>query len=264
MLYLIVLSLLPLLILSFLLGYKHALLLTSIGIIAYYTNKAYNKKNQQTANSDYISQPITPQNTIITFDLHGVLFQTNYPKIFKIFLRSPHKYRIMLHMLNPKLLFDILRLRLKEAVAEEYVVYLINKYPYLMRYKSLIIKIGNAQKPITETIDIIKQLKSQGYTLHILSNIGEYFFADLKRDFPDIFALFDDIKITTAAENYIGKPYPQIFKYYLKEYNGNNKQIIFIDDKQKNVTAATSLGMIGIRYTSPQQLYSELTTLHVL
>jgi len=50
---------------------------------------------------------------------------------------------------------------------------------------------------------------------------------------------------------------------YLQKYK-DNKQIIFIDDKAQNVAAANQAGMIGILFTTPQQLRSDLVKMEIL
>lgn len=208
--------------------------------------------------SDY---SLTPENTIITFDIHGVLFNPDYLNIALTFLKKPRNYTLLPYLFNPWLLNDIRKLYSQNAVAEKYLIYLTHKYPYLKPYMRLAIQLGNTQKPVQAMITLINTLKKKGYTLHILSNIGERFFYDLQKKHPAIFALFDASKVTSSSENYIGKPHHQIFHRYLETYNHNNKNIVFIDDKQKNVLAARSLGIIGYLHRSPQQLSKDLATL---
>ena len=48
-----------------------------------------------------ISSKITPENTIITFDLHDVIFEYDYLEIIKTFLHSEKKTKLIITILNP-------------------------------------------------------------------------------------------------------------------------------------------------------------------
>lgn len=204
-----------------------------------------------------------PTNTIITFDIHGVLFTTDYKKIITKLWKER---RIFIRFFRPSLLFGSIRFLLysRDKVGESLIMDLAAKHQLVKEHLPLIINILNTQKPIQSTIDTIKQLKLHGYSLHILSNIGEYLFSDLKKLFPALFSLFDSCKVASQDKGYIGKPDQRMFKQYLNEYNHTNKQIVFVDDKQRNINAAETAGMIGICYRSGKQLAKELKTLNIL
>lgn len=100
--------------------------------------------------------------------------------------------------------------------------------------------------------------------MHILSNIGEKTFAQLRTLYPDIFSYFDGIRIVTAQDNYISKPDPAMFHDYQTTLNHDNKHVVFIDDKRKNIAAAADLGITAIRYKSGDQLREALQELALL
>jgi HAD superfamily hydrolase (TIGR01509 family) len=117
----------------------------------------------------------------------------------------------------------------------------------------------NAQKIIPETDTIVKDLIQQGYTLHILSNIGPRRFKQLSNDFPQLIGYFKTIKIVDPNDiPRIKKPDTQFFIDYLKEYTQPDQQIILIDDNKKNIKIARSLGVTAIPFRSAKQLRKRL------
>ncbi|MDR3550884.1 MAG: HAD hydrolase-like protein [Candidatus Babeliales bacterium] len=208
--------------------------------------------------------PIIPQNTIIAFDIHGVLFKPNFKKIIQLAWNHKKVFTIGFYLLNPKFTFKLISLKYKRAVPEEYFMTLTRDYPSLEQYKSLAIAISNAQTPVQELIDMAQNLKNQGYTLHIFSNIGQYIFADLAHTHPNVFTLFDAIHVPMEYTGYISKRHPDAFDYYLKQHNPENKMVILIDDNKHNIARASQVGIVGIYFKNSDQLRSELQQLHIL
>lgn len=207
---------------------------------------------------------ITPENTILAFDIHDVLLKADYSLMAQEFFKSPHKLHLLFSLLNPFLLMDIIKLLWQQAVAEQFILQLAQKYRRLERHCSLGISVSNAQRPIERSIHLIRQLKNKGYTLHILSNIGSVTFDNLVTKFPMIFNLFDEVKVTSSTENYLRKPDHRMYTTYLDSYNKQKKQVVFIDDKIKNIHAANRCNIIGIHFSSPEQLEKQLVDFGVL
>jgi len=211
-----------------------------------------------------MSPHITPQNTIITFDIHGVLFKPDRKKIAHLAWRNKKAFLIGFYFLNPKFAYQVLSLKLKRAVPEEYFMRLTHHYPSLERYKKLAIDISNAQTPQPEIIDIAQKLKNLGYTLHLFSNIGNAIAKELSASYPKIFGLFDQIHVPSDANNYTGKRQPGGFALYQTECNPMQKKIILIDDNKQNMTRAAQANMIGIYFKNSQQLRSDLEQLKMI
>jgi len=205
--------------------------------------------------------PITPQNTILTFDLHDVIVNYDYGKIIKTFFKSNRKLKLLFAMLNPFVWKDIITLKWHGAVAEEYIVGLGEKYPSLKPYVPLGIRLANCQRPNPAMINFIKELKNKGYTIHLFSNIGAEIFEHFKTKFPAIIAQFDAISIPSKQNGYLKKPYHDAFINFLETYKNDNRQIIFIDDKMRNIQKAASYGIIGIHFKNPGQLKKYLADL---
>jgi len=211
-----------------------------------------------------IYTPPTPQNTIIAFDLHDVIVKYDYRAIVKTFFKHDKKLKFFIALLNPFFWKDVIKLKLQKAVPEQFIIQLGKKYKRLTPYIPLGIKIANCQNPDPRMIELLKQLKNQGYTLHLFSNIGATILQDLKQKFPDIIAYFDNVTIPSQENGYTRKPYQHAFEHYLAKHVKKDEQVIFIDDKKRNIKMAEKVGIIGIRFCSPRQLKSEFRKLAII
>lgn len=207
------------------------------------------------------AKPITPDSSIITFDIHGVLFTADWRKIIGRIWANKKSCTLIVYIFNPRFVYHLFKLWHKGAVLEKCITALSENYPFFARHKNFIFMIANTQKPIPHMLDLIKTLKSHGYTLHIFSNIGTQLFQDLAQDFPQEFMLFDK---AFTPDGFKGKSHQETFSYYLEEFNPENKQVLFIDNNKKNITLAKTVGIISIYYKNPQQLHAALKQLRVL
>jgi len=201
---------------------------------------------------------MNPHKTIVTIDLHGVLFKHDYKNMLRTFFKSKYKAKLFFALLNPLLWIDTIKLFFGRAVAEEYLIGLARKHHRLKPFVPLGMAIANQQKPVEEVVNLCSALKIKGYTLHLFSNIGSIVFDDLQRKFADIFQLFDCICLPSEANDYRRKPSNQAFKAYLDLYNPREKQVILIDDKMVNIRAARKHGLRSIFFHSPAQLKRDL------
>lgn len=170
------------------------------------------------------------------------------------------------------------------VAAEAYAHYFEqNKQTQLACY---IKEVANAYVPIKGITSLIKELSEKGYTHRIASNIGRIYLPIIVNRFssyyknmlfsymnggtivdygiPNQTNIFDGITghIQCASEC---KPKNNLFQLHNQRYNPDNSTvIIFIDDKQKNVEAASKNGWIGIRFSSVRKLRSDLRNLGIL
>lgn len=91
-----------------------------------------------------------------------------------------------------------------------------------------------------ELLDIIKELKKQGYKIYLLSNTNEFMY---EKNLNQVEYLFDGIVLSYKV--HLLKPYEAIYKYLLDTYNLNPKESLFIDDREDNIKTANSLGING-------------------
>jgi epoxide hydrolase-like predicted phosphatase len=108
--------------------------------------------------------------------------------------------------------------------------------------------------PIPETFDLIRRLKGR-YKLGLLSNTSEWDF-DHEIRTVEVFPLFD--AVTVSFQVHALKPEKRIYLDALTKLDLEPHESVYIDDIDKYVEAARSLGMNAIHYRSPQQLEKSL------
>lgn len=117
-------------------------------------------------------------------------------------------------------------------------------------------------KPIQQTIDIMVELKKQGYNIAIATNQDRYTFDHLVKigvlPRHDLYCVIYT-KDSNQAE-IIRKPDHRYFIKLNSQLNDGLQDMrkIFIDDKQANIDAAKQCNIEGIRYKNTAQLSSEL------
>jgi epoxide hydrolase-like predicted phosphatase len=93
------------------------------------------------------------------------------------------------------------------------------------------------------------------YKIGILSNISnhqwfrEYFT-------KEELAMFDEVVLSIDAG--VVKPDPRIFELITEKLKAELKEVVFIDDRMKNVGAAKKLGMKAILYEDTPKLKQKL------
>lgn len=111
---------------------------------------------------------------------------------------------------------------------------------------------------LTESIDLLKELKSMGYGIYGLTNwsaekIG-YAFANYS-----FFSLFDGIVVSGVEK--VVKPDRKIYEILLERYSLKPGECVFIDDSQDNVDMAKVLGINAIRFDNIGNVKEHLETL---
>ncbi len=93
------------------------------------------------------------------------------------------------------------------------------------------------------------------YKTAILSNASQDFFSPLLKQ-AGIEKFFDEIVVSSTIG--IVKPNPKIFEYVVQKLGVEARQCVFIDDIQRYLLGAESLGMKTIRYQNFPQMKTEL------
>jgi len=115
--------------------------------------------------------------------------------------------------------------------------------------------------PIQPVVDILFALKQRGYPLYGLSNWSDEKF-QLVRTKYEFFSWFDMILVSGEAR--LVKPDPRIFARFLEKIGRKAQEILFIDDSEINIAAASQLGFKTIRHESSEQLKTALHSLGYL
>lgn len=105
-----------------------------------------------------------------------------------------------------------------------------------------------------EMITYIETLKKK-YKIAILSN----FTSGLEKLLKDVFNIYHLFDIVVSSYNLkISKPDPKIYLHTLEKLKIQANEAIFIDDREKNVKTAKTLGMEGILFQDFNQFKKDL------
>lgn len=204
-----------------------------------------------------------PHQTVIVFDLHGVVFKTSIRTIIKSVWSCPNKLALFRLLFNPHFIYDLLVTVIKKRVIEQGIYHLAEKYPHFDQIKPTAFAVSQANKPIPHTVNLLKKLKEHGYQLVAFSNIGSQSIAVLQKQFPSILNLFDVLIHSTHKDGYISKPSPEAFKKLLNTV-GSHKSYIFIDDTATNIEQAHYHNMHSILFINAFILEKSLHQIGVL
>lgn len=117
--------------------------------------------------------------------------------------------------------------------------------PLLRFFKPIFVQFENLYAPNEAVFEIVKNVKKQGYSVYIASNIAPDTLRCLRKKYPDYFALFDGIVSPSEAHQWVDKKQPERFFELLKNRVGN-KNIVFIDDSLTNCKNAEKYGIKAI------------------
>lgn len=197
---------------------------------------------------------LDPQRDVFAFDLHGVVFSPDYKAMVRHAYHGADGKFIYYALTHPWLLYDLIKLRKKSSVPEQYIAELITVHPFLTPYTEKAIDIVNEQIPMVPTIDYIKQLKQQGFKVYVFSNIGKHTFEKFRIKFKDIFDLFDGYSVSDPDDKWVQKPNPEAYYKFLAMFNVQPEHLIFIDDQTNNINAAQKVGISTVLFRCPQDL----------
>jgi putative hydrolase of the HAD superfamily len=106
-----------------------------------------------------------------------------------------------------------------------------------------------------EVLDLILELKNK-FKIVLLSNNYEDLFAHTKQ-----FYNFDKYFDLTFSSSNIGfkKPEPEAYEHVLKTLGAKPEEVVFIDNKEKNIIGASNLGIKTVHFKDVEQLKKELS-----
>ena len=111
-----------------------------------------------------------------------------------------------------------------------------------------------AHKLNLEMIDLIKQLKINGYRVVMFSNIIKEMAALIRK--AGHYDHFEDAIL--SCEIGYSKPNPKAYDILLSRINAKPFECMFIDDKKENIRAAQEKGIQGIVFQSFKDLKKQL------
>ncbi|MDR3646910.1 MAG: HAD hydrolase-like protein [Candidatus Babeliales bacterium] len=218
-----------------------------------YQQKQLNDKIKAINDNAYNQIHVTPE-TVFVFDIDGVILKPDFKKMFDIVCNAP-KLKLFSILIHPRLIYHIYSLR-DDETTEEVLNKILNFDPKFKSCIDIAYKLTYTKKEFPKTCALIKELRKKNYKLLILSNETTNGMKVLTKEHP-IFNLFDDMFLTTTNDNYIKKPNPEFYKKFITWIEGKNidpKNLIFIDDRIKNVIIANKMGIPSIVFTNINEL----------
>lgn len=114
--------------------------------------------------------------------------------------------------------------------------------------------------PIESSVEVLKKLKQNGYSVYYLSNFHLAAFEHVTKK-HDFFTIFDG-GVVSYKEKLL-KPEKEIYEKIIDRYDLEPSQTVFIDDMKENVKAAIRAGLKVILLKNPKDLKIELEKLNV-
>jgi epoxide hydrolase-like predicted phosphatase len=109
--------------------------------------------------------------------------------------------------------------------------------------------------PLDPNVRLLPALKKRGFKLYYLSNFPLDIFDEVSTGYF-FFKHFDGGLISAEAK--FSKPDPGIYKILFEKYSILPEESLFIDDNEKNVRVAESLGMKGIFTNGSLEISKEI------
>lgn len=116
--------------------------------------------------------------------------------------------------------------------------------------------IGTIVKEYSYSVPLIKELKSKGYMVYILSNYGATPFKYAREHMK----FFDEVDgMVISHEVGCIKPEPEIYQILFDRFNLVPGECVFIDDRPDNIEAAEKQGMKGIVFDNIENVVEKLS-----
>jgi putative hydrolase of the HAD superfamily len=109
--------------------------------------------------------------------------------------------------------------------------------------------------PLDSNVKLLPELKKRGFRLYFLSNFPLDIFEEVRTGYF-FFRYFDGGIISAEAK--ASKPGPEIYKILMEKYSLLPDQSLFIDDIEKNVKTAESIGMKGLFTNGSLEISKEI------
>lgn len=187
----------------------------------------------------------------IILDIGGVIFDDSNKNLQKVLNESEEETRKL-----SKIAFgeDFKSCLLGKLNINSHIKKIKQEYPELSNKLEYILSPENYSKTfplMKDTLNLIFELKQQGYKIYLLSNITESSFKYIN----DIINL--DKYIDGGLYSYQEKMVKPNYKFYEKlfdKYNISKEESIFFDDKAKNVQAGNEIGVKSVLFKSIEDI----------
>lgn len=105
-------------------------------------------------------------------------------------------------------------------------------------------------------IQFVRRHLKPRYRLVLLSNINKVHFSFLEHNYPEVFRLFDALVLSCTVNAL--KPEPAIYAAALEASESTIEQVLYIDDRQELIDAASAQGIPSVCFRGTQDCIAEL------
>ncbi len=193
----------------------------------------------------------------VVFDIGNVLVRWSpHEVISSIFPeQEPVKFFAQMHPVWIEL--NLGKLTEEEAILLYHAQLNISKE----KIAQLLFEFKNTQVPIPGSVELLQKLHALNIPLYsITDNIKEII--DYYRTQRNFLHYFKGMAV--SADIGILKPNAGIYRHLLEKYELNPAECVFIDDLEKNVNGALSLGMHSFQFLDAQSCEIKLTELDII
>ena len=194
---------------------------------------------------------------LFVFDLGNVILPFEHRQIgTKLYTRSEKKSE-----LSPEQIFDFLFSRGNGLVnvyerGQMSSLEFFNQLRERFRLSITFAEFKDIWNPIfwknQRVIDAVEYLKSKGYPLFLLSDTNELHFAHIIDQYP-IVHTFDEWILSFEVGS--KKPEKRIYDVIFEKMDVQKSEVFYIDDLERNVEAARSLGIDGLVFRDAEDLW---------
>jgi putative hydrolase of the HAD superfamily len=112
--------------------------------------------------------------------------------------------------------------------------------------------------PNREMIDFVRAARRRGVRTALLTNNVREWEPLWRSKLPEVDELFE--VVVDSAFVGMRKPDPAIYELTLERLGVRGEDCVFVDDLEPNCETARALGMIAVRFETPDQAIAELTS----
>jgi putative hydrolase of the HAD superfamily len=127
--------------------------------------------------------------------------------------------------------------------------------------EKLLLQVPPSLVAFPDTVDLLYRLNAKGHPLYCLSNMHFASIEHLEQAYT-FWEVFSGAVISCRLQ--LCKPEPAIYAHLLKTYGLEARETLFIDDVDKNLHAATALGIRTLRFENAAQCERELRALGLI
>lgn len=182
-------------------------------------------------------------NVLVTYDPKGVCLkyfnEEDYELVLKTVFQSKEWLKLDKGTIEENQAFEIMLASLPKRLHKQTEKMFKEWHQYLT--------------PKKEMLEVVKQLKNNGYHLYLCSNVGvryEQFYKNI-----EALSLMDGHVLSSKIKH--NKPEKEIYEYLFKTYDLKPNECFFIDDYKDNILMGKTFGMDGYIFNDDITLLKE-------